>query len=67
MLLESHRGLRAIAAATRGATLASSSADGRSSFEFALYRLTLFASAVLVAVTGHLGGLLVWGSDFFRP
>jgi hypothetical protein len=29
--------------------------------------MTLFWAAALVAVTGHLGGLLVWGADFLRP
>jgi hypothetical protein len=32
-----------------------------------VYRITLFWAAGLVAVTGHLGGLLVWGADFLRP
>jgi uncharacterized membrane protein len=29
--------------------------------------IALLAAAVCVAVTGHLGGMLVWGADFFRP
>ena len=67
-LLESHRWLGAIAAgAAVAAALASSDADGRSPFEFWVYRITLFSAAVLVAVTGHFGGLLVWGADFLRP
>ena len=28
------------------------------------YRFTLFGAALLVAVAGHLGGTLVWGSPF---
>ena len=32
-----------------------------------VYRLTLFATALLVAITGHLGGTLVWGAGFLRP
>ena len=31
-----------------------------------VFRTVLFAAAALVAVTGHLGGLLVWGEDWFR-
>jgi hypothetical protein len=27
----------------------------------------LLAAGALVALTGHLGGLLVWGADFLRP
>jgi len=30
------------------------------------FRVLLFAAAALVAVTGHLGGLMVWGEDWFR-
>ena len=30
-------------------------------------RLALLERGVLVAITGHLGGLLVWGADFLRP
>jgi uncharacterized membrane protein len=31
------------------------------------YRVTLFGAALLVAIAGHLGGSLVWGSQFLRP
>jgi uncharacterized membrane protein len=31
------------------------------------YRAALFGAAALVAVAGHLGGTLVWGTDFLRP
>ena len=29
-----------------------------------VYRFTLFVTALLVAITGHLGGALVWGAGF---
>jgi uncharacterized membrane protein len=31
------------------------------------YRFLLFVTALLVAITGHLGGTLVWGAGFLRP
>ena len=66
--LEWHRWLGTIAAvAVSGAALATAGAGGRSPFALWVYRITLFWAAVLVAVTGHLGGLLVWGADFLRP
>jgi uncharacterized membrane protein len=66
--LEWHRWLGALAAiAVFGAALATAGARGRSPSAMWVYRITLFWAALLVAVTGHLGGLLVWGADFLRP
>jgi uncharacterized membrane protein len=66
-LLESHRWLGAMAAcAAVAAALASVRADRGSRLEFWMYRIMLFAAAALVALTGHLGGALVWGADFLR-
>jgi uncharacterized membrane protein len=66
--LEWHRWLGTITAvAVFGAALASAGADGRSRVERWGYRTALFWAAALVAVTGHLGGLLVWGADFLHP
>jgi len=66
--LEWHRWLGTIAAvAVLGAALATAGAGGRSPFARWVYRITLFWSAALVTVTGHFGGLLVWGADFLRP
>ena len=63
--LEWHRWLGAIAAvAVLGAALATAGADGRSPLGLWAYRTTLFWAAAIVAITGHLGGLLVWGADF---
>ena len=55
------------AGAVFGAALATACARGRSPFALWVYRITLFWAAALVAVTSHLGGLLVWGADFLRP
>jgi uncharacterized membrane protein len=67
--LEWHRWLGTLAAAAvLGAALTTAGArSGRSPLGLWVYRITLFWAAVLVAVTGHLGGLLVWGADFLRP
>jgi uncharacterized membrane protein len=65
--LEWHRWLGlAGAAGAIGAALLSSrlNVSRRSVF---VYRFTLFATALLVAITGHLGGTLVWGAMFFQP
>lgn len=66
-LLEWHRWLGICAAgATFAAALATSGA-GRSAPAMRIYRMALFAAGILVAMTGHLGGVLVWGADFLRP
>jgi len=32
-----------------------------------IYRIALVSAASLVAVTGHIGGMLVWGVNFLHP
>jgi uncharacterized membrane protein len=67
-LLEWHRWLGTMAAgATIAAALAASGSDRRSPFELWIYRIALFGAGTLVAAAGHLGGLLVWGTNFLRP
>jgi uncharacterized membrane protein len=66
--LEWHRWLGTIATvAVLGASLATAGARGRSPVALWVYRITLVWAASLVAVAGHLGGLLVWGADSLRP
>ena len=66
--LEWHRWLGTIAAvAAIGAALSTAGADERSPFGLWVYRITLLWAAALVVITGHLGGVLVWGADFLRP
>jgi uncharacterized membrane protein len=66
-LLEWHRWVGTVAA---GAALAAALATGGvrrgSVLGVRIYRVALFAAGTLVAVTGHLGGLLVWGANFLR-
>jgi uncharacterized membrane protein len=67
-LLEWHGWLGTVAA---GAALAAALATGgvrrRSAVGVQICRIALFAAGTLVAVTGHFGGLLVWGANFLRP
>jgi uncharacterized membrane protein len=65
--LEWHRWVGACAtlAAVAAVLSAPSSAD-RSSRSTWMYRAALGTAAALVGVTGHLGGVLVWGAHFFR-
>jgi len=58
---------RVLIAAVVEAALTTANISGRSRFAVWVYRITLLWAAALVAVTGHLGGLLVWGADFLRP
>ena len=55
------------AAATAAAALATADDEGRSPVAGWVYRAALMSAAVLVTVTAHLGGVLVWGADFLRP
>ena len=65
--LEWHRWVGiAAAAGAIGAALLSLRLHG-SGRSACVYRVTLFVTALLVAITGHLGGTLVWGARFLRP
>jgi uncharacterized membrane protein len=65
--LEWHRWLgMAAAAAAIGAALLSSRLCGASRASAFAYRGMLFVTALLVTVTAHSGGTLVWGAGFFR-
>jgi uncharacterized membrane protein len=67
-LLEWHRWLGTLAAAvTVAAALGTAASVGRSPLGVWLFRFALLAAAALVALTAHLGGVLVWGADFLRP
>jgi uncharacterized membrane protein len=66
--LEWHRWLGTMAAtAAAAAALATGGADGRPDSARWTYRIALFGAAACVALTGHLGAILVWGADFLRP
>jgi uncharacterized membrane protein len=66
--LQWHRWLGlAGAAGAIGAALLSTRLDESSRRPVFAYRSMLFATALLVAITGHLGGTLVWGAGFLRP
>ena len=67
-LLEWHRWLGTVAAgAAVGAALATGGVRVRSALGVRIFRTALFAAGTLVAVTGHFGGLLVWGANFLHP
>src|SRR6266496_2124837 len=63
--LTSHRwtGVAAVAA-TIGAALASRRSHVESHRSLVVYRGALFGAAALVAIAGHLGAALVWGTEF---
>ena len=67
-VLEWHRWLGTTAAgAALAAALATAGVRRRSSQSMWVYRTALLAAGLLVAATGHLGGVLVWGANFLRP
>jgi uncharacterized membrane protein len=57
----------AAAVATMGAAVASKLRHADSRRSLLVYRSALFGAAALVALAGHLGAALVWGTDFLRP
>ncbi len=67
-VLEWHRWLGTIAAgAALAAALATAGMRRQSVLSVWVYRTALLAAGLLVAATGHLGGVLVWGANFLRP
>jgi uncharacterized membrane protein len=65
--LEWHRWLGTAAAATTlGAALATLKTTHPALASLA-FRSVLLLAATLVAATGHVGGLMVWGADFWNP
>jgi uncharacterized membrane protein len=66
--LQWHRwtGVTAVAA-TIGAALASRRSHVQSRRSLVVYRGALFGAAALVAIAGHLGAALVWGTEFLKP
>jgi uncharacterized membrane protein len=67
-LLGWHRWLGTVAAAAAvAAALATGGVRARSALGVRIFRTALFGAGTLVAVTGHFGGLLVWGANFLRP
>jgi uncharacterized membrane protein len=66
--LEWHRWLgMAGATAAIGVALLSCRLRGASPRSALAYRFMLFVTALLVTVTAHSGGTLVWGGGFLRP
>jgi len=67
-LLALHRwtGVTAVAA-TIGAALASRRSHVQSRRSLVVYRGAPFGAAALVAIAGHLGAALVWGTEFLKP
>ena len=54
-------------ATTIGAALASRRSQVQSRRSLVVYRGALFGAAALVAIAGHLGAALVWGTEFLKP
>jgi uncharacterized membrane protein len=63
-----HRWTGVIAVAvTTAAAVASRQSQVHSRSALVAYRGALFLAAALIAVAGHLGAALVWGTDFLKP
>jgi uncharacterized membrane protein len=50
-----------------GAALAAPRPDRGTRTALVIYRGALFVAAALIALAGHLGAALVWGTDFLKP
>ena len=65
--LEWHRWLGTCATiAAVGSVVLDRLFEDRSSRSIWMYRAALAGASALIAVTGHLGGVLVWGAHFWR-
>ena len=66
-LLEWHRWLGITGAGSAIAAALATRDLRRRARQVRVYRIALAASVLLVAVTGHIGGVLVWGVNFLVP
>ncbi len=67
-VLEWHRWLgTAAACATMFAALTTIGVRTQAPGRIWSFRVALFSAALLVALGGHMGALLVWGQNFLRP
>jgi uncharacterized membrane protein len=66
-LLEWHRWLGITGAGSAIAAALATRDLRRRAQQVRVYRIALAASVFLVAITGHFGGLLVWGVNFLVP
>ena len=68
VLLQWHRWVGTTAAILSVTAAMAAGGAGRNAARARLvYRLALLGAGVLVGITGHLGGLLVWGTVILRP
>jgi len=66
-VLEWHRWLGTLAAGVAlVAAVATGDATRYSAHSAWIFRIALFTAGILVAVAGHLGGVLVWGANFLH-
>lgn len=65
LLLGLHRWLGTLGSCSAVVAAVASEIDSRRCRRCLLFRLTLFAAALLIGAAGHFGGTMIHGDDFF--